>query len=92
MKNRDLMDEITYLRADNIKLKTDNEVRQSEEIDEQIRSLLKQVTKYKKDADENKTKYLDALRQARDIQIDYEAKLRSGNSFEIELENLRRVQ
>lgn len=52
---------------------------------------MKQVSKYKRESEDFKSKYLDALRQARDIQIDYEAKLRSVTSFESELSNLRRV-
>ena len=42
-------------------------------------------------ADDNKSNYLDALRQARDVQIDLEAKLRSGQEFESELATLKKV-
>ena len=53
--------------------------------------MIEQVKTYKHQADDFKSKYLDAIRQARDTQIDYEAKVRSGTGFEAELMNMRQV-
>jgi len=47
--------------------------------------LIEQVRTFKNQADDYKSKYLDAIRQARDVQIDYEARIRSGTGFESEL-------
>jgi hypothetical protein len=49
------------------------------------------VKQYKNQADDNKSNYLDALRQARDVQIDLEARLRSEQEFESELNTLKKV-
>lgn len=91
MKNRDLTDDVTRLRGENVRLKTDQELRQVEEFDSQLTLLMDQVTTYKRSADDFKSKYLETLRQARDVQIDYEAKLRSGSGFETEVSSLRGI-
>ena len=49
------------------------------------------MKQYKNQADDNKSNYLDALRQARDVQIDLEARLRSEQEYESELNTLKKV-
>ncbi len=91
MKNNDLQEEVAYLRKTNLKIKTDWELKRVEEVDDQINTLIEQVKTFKNQADDYKSKYLDAIRQARDVQIDYEARIRSGTGFESELQNMRKV-
>ncbi len=91
MKNNDLQEEVAYLRKTNLKIKTDWELKRVEEVDDQINTLIEQVRTFKNQADDYKSKYLDAIRQARDVQIDYEARIRSGTGFESELQNMRKV-
>lgn len=85
-----MKDLVRELRSDNVRLRTEQEMSHVDEMDKQINDLILKVRDYKHQSETYRQNYLEALKQAREIQIDYDSRMKSGGGYEQELVNLKK--
>eukprot|EP00347_Sterkiella_histriomuscorum_P013040 403366246 len=92
IENKELKDQLAFVQYENMRLKTDQELNQVTEIDKKIDDLIFQVKDYKLQAEKYRQQYIEAMKDVREMQIEKEAKERSGGGWESELINVKKMQ